>query len=510
MKGNQGLEALATLCGGASKAAFNETSTSNENFNQPAQNIQNQNNGNSNQSRQLEHFANPPVAMGFVHNLSESNTSNNQQTQALNNVNPQFASLLNAGLSQQNLVNSMASSSNEGALQQMLYLKLLQNQAASANAASFLNVQTPAASGVNNSFLDQNAALAMVLALQQQEAAAVSNQIQSQQFQKQEQQQQPQQQQHSQFHQIIPPPPSQNNKSNSTNNASISQSNSFPAPLPKTKTDTSSGNVPGSPANSFSHQPILMRNTHSVDGDSILSSNQPQQEENIDEVMSNGAYSEDKKLLKRAANRRSAQLSRKRKKQFIECLRDENAELRRMELILRSIPDLVISFDSSGKIGFVSQSVNKFLEFMPEELEGKSFWERLCEDSVRLLKAAFMDALAARENNSTSTPLGKGIWELRLQDKNGDHILVTLNGVVHFTGDAPECVCSMRLRGKSSDRNKNDETQNQTDVITTSLKPRVLPHQSVFKNGVAVKLKINSGRRNAAQISDVESTSTSD
>jgi len=172
MKGNQGLEALATLCGGASKAAFNETSTSNENFNQPAQNIQNQNNGNSNQSRQLEHFANPPVAMGFVHNLSESNTSNNQQTQALNNVNPQFASLLNAGLSQQNLANSMASSSNEGALQQMLYLKLLQNQAASANAASFLNVQTPAASGVNNSFLDQNAALAMVLALQQQEAAA--------------------------------------------------------------------------------------------------------------------------------------------------------------------------------------------------------------------------------------------------------------------------------------------------------------------------------------------------
>ena len=73
-----------------------------------------------------------------------------------------------------------------------------------------------------------------------------------------------------------------------------------------------------------------------------------------------------------------------------------------MELILRSIPDLVISFDSSGKIGFVSQSVCKFFSFTPEELEGKSFWDRLCEDSVRLLKAAFMDALAARENESTS------------------------------------------------------------------------------------------------------------
>lgn len=68
--------------------------------------------------------------------------------------------------------------------------------------------------------------------------------------------------------------------------------------------------------------------------------------------------SDDKKLLKRAANRRSAQLSRKRKKQYIEELKDENADLRRMELILRSIPDMIVSFDSSGKIGL---SLNLFV-----------------------------------------------------------------------------------------------------------------------------------------------------
>lgn len=227
---------------------------------------------------------------------------------------------------------------------------------------------------------------------------------------------------------------------------------------------------------------------------------------------------EDKKLLKRAANRRSAQLSRKRKKQYIEDLKDENTDLRRMELILRSIPDLVVSFDSSGKIGFVSQSVGKFLSMTPEELEGKSFWDRLCEDSVRLLKAAFMDALAARENESTTTPLGAGVWELRLQDKNKENIMVTLNGVVHFTGDAPECVCSIRLcDGKTA----NSKIFNQPNA-PKSIKPVILPQQSVFSNGsglpsthryhapTAPPAQSARNPRISAQISDVDSTSASD
>ena len=155
---------------------------------------------------------------------------------------------------------------------------------------------------------------------------------------------------------------------------------------------------------------------------------------------------DDKKQQKRAANRRSAQLSRKRKKQFIEELKEENDELRRKEQILRSIPDLIVVFDSSGKLGFVSQSVSRFLDLTPEDLEGTSFWERLCEDSVRLLKAAFMDSLAARKSDSDTAPLGSGVWELRLVDKDSTYKVITLNGVVHFSGEAPECVCCIRPR----------------------------------------------------------------
>lgn len=168
-----------------------------------------------------------------------------------------------------------------------------------------------------------------------------------------------------------------------------------------------------------------------------------------DEASSVNVGSEDKKQHKRAANRKSAQLSRKRKKAYIEELKDENDDLRRKEQILRSIPDLVVVFDSSGKLGFVSESFARFLDMSSEDLEGTSFWERICHDSVRLLKAAFMDALAAREPHSATAALGSGVWELRLLDKNSMYIVVALNGVVHFTGESPECVCCIRPSGKN-------------------------------------------------------------
>jgi PAS domain S-box-containing protein len=260
-----------------------------------------------------------------------------------------------------------------------------------------------------------------------------------------------------------------------------------------------------------------------------------------------GVVVEDKKNHKRAANRRSAQLSRKRKKQFIEELKDENDELRRKEQILRSIPDLIVVFDSTGKLWFVSQSVSRFMNMTASELEGTSFWDRLCEDSVRLLKAAFMDSLAARTDDADTAPLGSGIWELRLVDKDGGHKVVTLNGVVHFSGDRPECVCSIRPRddpamlapkrklrktGDAMNRNpKNEEvkeavsTPNGGNEESTSndssendrenghFQPliRAKPQQSVISNsssGASVhinqKAKAAAGgkRREAARISD--------
>ena len=226
---------------------------------------------------------------------------------------------------------------------------------------------------------------------------------------------------------------------------------------------------------------------------------------------------DDKKQQKRAANRRSAQLSRKRKKQFIEELKEENDELRRKEQILKSIPDLIVVFDSAGRLGFVSHSVSRFIDFSPRELDGSSFWDRLCQDSVRLLKAAFMDALAARKNESDTTPLGAGVWELRLVNKDGSHKVITLNGVVHFSGDAPECVCSIRPRDESnkphvqvkpgqqatSPLQQQQEQQEQTFPPPLKImRPTIQPQQSVISSISSASDNNGSGN------SDGSSTST--
>jgi PAS domain-containing protein len=225
-------------------------------------------------------------------------------------------------------------------------------------------------------------------------------------------------------------------------------------------------------------------------GNKVLSNNEGAASSSIT-VMFDG-----KKQIKRAANRRSAQLSRKRKKQFIEELKEENDELRRKEQILMSIPDLIVVFDSSGKLGFVSQSVARFIDMTPEELEGTSFWDRLCEDSVRLLKAAFMDSLAARKPDSDTASLGEGVWELRLVDKDSNYNIVTLNGVVHFSGEAPECVCCIRPRDQRQIQRLSKEIKKPTVRAVSSsdgsrssdssrrdsLEIRANPNQSVISN----------------------------
>jgi PAS domain S-box-containing protein len=235
-----------------------------------------------------------------------------------------------------------------------------------------------------------------------------------------------------------------------------------------------------------------------------------EQSSDYDDVEEHG----DKRQLKRVANRRSAQLSRKRKKQFIEELKDENDGLRRKEQILKSIPDLIVVFDSSGKLWFVSESVSRFLDFKVEELEGTSFWNRLCEDSIRLLKAAFMDSLAARQAESDTAPLGSGFWKLRLVDKDGTIKVVTLNGVVHFAGDRPECVCSIRPHeeSKAESARRMEISRESSFVSAVSSHQsliRVMPQQSVLSNDRMETLSSRRVGKEAVRISDSGNSSGS-
>jgi len=120
----------------------------------------------------------------------------------------------------------------------------------------------------------------------------------------------------------------------------------------------------------------------------------------------------------------------------------------------------VVAFALCGKILFISNSVETFLGFKPDQLENSCFWDRLCDESIRLLKAAFMDALVAKKQGVDVTPLGAGLWEVQLVDKDGTPRLVSLNGVVHFSSDNPECVCSIRPIALPSQSVSNENTSN--------------------------------------------------
>jgi hypothetical protein len=174
-----------------------------------------------------------------------------------------------------------------------------------------------------------------------------------------------------------------------------------------------------------------------------------------------------------------------------------------------------VVFDSSGKRWFVSQSITRFINFKAGELEGKSFWERLCPESVQLLKAAFMDSLAARESHTETVPLGSDLWDLRLMDKDGSFVTVTLNGVVHFAGERPECVCCIRPQdaGSSSRDGRNAEV--------VAERPRVTKRQAIVSDasraipatGKAVKQRVTGNivkqrvkGREAIRISDSNSS----
>lgn len=196
---------------------------------------------------------------------------------------------------------------------------------------------------------------------------------------------------------------------------------------------------------------------------------------------------EGKKQAKRAANRLSAHLSRKRKKVFMDDLKDENSELRRKEQILRSIPDLIVVFDSSGSISFVSHSVTRFMNYTVEELEETSFWDKLTEESVRLIKSAFMDALAVKRSpDEDCTPLvhGESISVTLIQKRHNDddegisrededrQLLVSLKGVVHFGGEYPECVCSIRPEAVATGNNMGPALNSSQPSSANTVMPR--------------------------------------
>eukprot|EP00934_Nitzschia_sp_Nitz4_P006027 Nitzschia sp. Nitz4//scaffold181_size46380//17542//19275//NITZ4_007174-RA/size46380-snap-gene-0.6-mRNA-1//1//CDS//3329539501//6017//frame0 len=177
---------------------------------------------------------------------------------------------------------------------------------------------------------------------------------------------------------------------------------------------------------------------------SATSSNLPQHVIQPSSSASASAVGDKLDKNKRVANRISAHQSRLRKKQYVEELKGQNDELRKLRQIMAVVPDVILAFDSSGIIRFITQSSQELFGAAPEQFMKSSIWDVLCTKSVRRLKAAFMDSLATREPDQTSVPLGNRVWEIRLKDQDPGTPSLSLHGAVHFSSGSPECVCLVR------------------------------------------------------------------
>eukprot|EP00629_Pelagomonadales_sp_RCC1024_P018847 CAMPEP_0119270730 /NCGR_PEP_ID=MMETSP1329-20130426/7615_1 /TAXON_ID=114041 /ORGANISM="Genus nov. species nov., Strain RCC1024" /LENGTH=134 /DNA_ID=CAMNT_0007270761 /DNA_START=209 /DNA_END=609 /DNA_ORIENTATION=- len=114
---------------------------------------------------------------------------------------------------------------------------------------------------------------------------------------------------------------------------------------------------------------------------------------------------ERKKRLKREANRRSAQLSRQRKKAFVEDLKAKNAEYQHARAVLRHHPDAIFALDGHGRVNFANGAAARTAGTPSgDSLRDRSFYDLLEADSRRRFGEALEEA--ARRPPRASVPLG--------------------------------------------------------------------------------------------------------
>ena len=91
---------------------------------------------------------------------------------------------------------------------------------------------------------------------------------------------------------------------------------------------------------------------------------------------------EEKKRLKRAANRKSACTSRARKKQYVQDMTRANQSLKQHAQIMDLLPDLIIGVDRHGIVHYVSRSVLGRLQYPISTIIGASFFDLCTPDTA--------------------------------------------------------------------------------------------------------------------------------
>jgi len=123
-------------------------------------------------------------------------------------------------------------------------------------------------------------------------------------------------------------------------------------------------------------------------------------------LLADARRKEEKRQAKRIANRKSACTSRARKKAQIDQLMNENAQLRRMELILSYLPDPVIVISPQGVITFCSMQLERVFKHKVNDLVGANIEDLMIPKSRGVIKKLIRDMLAAEQELSDPSENG--------------------------------------------------------------------------------------------------------
>jgi hypothetical protein len=120
-------------------------------------------------------------------------------------------------------------------------------------------------------------------------------------------------------------------------------------------------------------------------------------------LLADARRKEEKRQAKRIANRKSACTSRARKKAKIDQLMNENAQLRRLELILSYLPDPIIVVSPTGVITFCNTQVERVFKHKVNELVGANIEDVMIPKSRGVIKKLIRDMLVAGQELSETS-----------------------------------------------------------------------------------------------------------
>eukprot|EP00573_Skeletonema_grethae_P002020 CAMPEP_0201690282 /NCGR_PEP_ID=MMETSP0578-20130828/3744_1 /ASSEMBLY_ACC=CAM_ASM_000663 /TAXON_ID=267565 /ORGANISM="Skeletonema grethea, Strain CCMP 1804" /LENGTH=869 /DNA_ID=CAMNT_0048175215 /DNA_START=87 /DNA_END=2696 /DNA_ORIENTATION=- len=117
-------------------------------------------------------------------------------------------------------------------------------------------------------------------------------------------------------------------------------------------------------------------------------------------LLNDARRKEEKRVAKRIANRKSACTSRARKKAQIDQLMNENAQLRRLEVILSHLPDPVIVISPQGVITFCSMQLERVFKHKVSDLVGANIEDLMIPRSRGVIRKLIRDMLVAEQELS--------------------------------------------------------------------------------------------------------------